>query len=85
MDYESNIRHEAKNLGIDLDKDYEIKAAKRGSKLFVVFAKTKSSEKLIKIFDSRMTQLAESGEIEKIYLKWGLSAEKFGKERFDKD
>ncbi len=85
FDYESSIRREAKNIGIDLDKDYEIKTARPGSKLFVVFARTESSKELVRIFDSRMTQLAESGEIEKIYVKWGLSAKKFGKERFYKD
>jgi len=38
FDYESSIRYEAKKIGIDIDKDYEIKTAKLGSKLYVVFS-----------------------------------------------
>ena len=85
LDYEAHIRHEANKLNINLDKEYEIKIAKPGSKLYVIFARTEKSKELIRIFDSRMTQLAQSGEIEKIYVKWGLRAEKFGKELFGND
>ncbi len=83
LDYESGVRFEANKLKINLDKEHDVKTATPGRKLFVVFAKTERSEELIRIFDSRMTQLAESGEIEKIYVKWGLKAEKFGQERFN--
>ncbi len=82
LDYESSVRHEAKKLHFNLDQDYEIKRATPGNKLYVVFAKTETSKELVRIFDRRMTLLAETGEIEKIYLKWGLEAKKFGKERF---
>ncbi len=82
LDYEPHVRHVAKKLNINLDIDYEIKTAKPGSKLYVTFRKTEQSKELVSIFDNRMTQLANSGKIEKIYVKWGLKAEKFGKERF---
>ncbi len=85
LDYEAHVRHEATKLNIDLDNDYEVKMAKPGSKLYVVFSRTEKSKELIRIFDSRMTQLSESGDIEKIYAKWGLRAEKFGKEMFGND
>ncbi len=82
LDYESHIRHAAKKLNFNLDDDFEIKIAKPGEKLYVVFPKSEKSKKLIKIFDSRMSLLAEKKEIEKIYAKWGQKGEKFGKERF---
>lgn len=82
LDYESHIRSVSKELKIDLDKDYEIRKVKTGSKLFVIFDKSEKAKKLIKIFDERMSSLAKSGEIEKIYTKWGVSPKKFGKERF---
>ncbi len=85
LDYKHHVQNEAKNLNINLDNDFEIKRAKCGEKLYVVFSKTEKSEELIKIFDSRMSLLAEKGRIEKIYIKWGLKAEKFGKERFGID
>ncbi len=85
LDYIFDTTPVAKKAGIDLDKHFEMKIVKSGDKLFVAFANTARSKKLIKIFDERITQLAESGEIEKIYLKWGQSEKKFGKERFGKD
>ncbi|MCP4671759.1 MAG: transporter substrate-binding domain-containing protein [Desulfobacula sp.] len=85
LDYKYDTAPVAKKNGIDLDKHFEIKLAKLGDKLFVAFAITERSEKLIKIFDERITKLANSGKIAKIYLKWGQSEKKFGKERFGKD
>ncbi len=85
IDYESEIRPWAKKNNINLEKDYSMKIAKLGNKLFLAFANTEKSRKLIKIFDERMTHLVKSGEIEKIYLKWGHSKKKFGKDRYGKD
>lgn len=39
--------------------------------LFARFANTKKSEKLIEIYDARMPVLIASGEIEKLFKKWG--------------
>jgi len=85
LDYESNIRPWAKKNNVDLNKDYSMKIAKEGNKLFVALANMERSKKLIKIFDERMNILTKSREIEKIYLKWGHSKKKFAKERYDKD
>ncbi len=85
LDYRYDTTPVAKKAGIDLDKHYETKIAKPGDKLFVAFANTGRSKKLIKIFDERITKLAKSGKIAKIYLKWGQSEKKFGEERFGKD
>ena len=82
LDYEADIRRAASATITDFQKDYCIQTIKPGQKLFAAFAGTEKSKGLILIFDRQMTHLAQSGEIEKIYLKWGFSAEKFGKDRF---
>ncbi len=79
LDYETDIKHEAMNLNFNLDKDYEIKEAKIGNKLYVAFAKTEKSKDLIGIFDNKMALLSKTGEIEKIYVKWGFGVKKFDK------
>lgn len=40
--------------------------------LYVAFAKTKKSHKLIELFDCRMKALRQSGELQAIYNKWGI-------------
>ena len=45
--------------------------AKKGEKLYVVFSNTESSNKLIEMFDARMPQLIQSGELKQIYLTHG--------------
>lgn len=82
LDYESGIRKAAHELEISLVKDFEMKVVKLGSKLYLAYSNTARSEELLTIFDSRMAQLVESGAIERIYRKWMLAKEKFGKERY---
>ncbi|MCP3874222.1 MAG: amino acid ABC transporter substrate-binding protein, partial [Desulfobacteraceae bacterium] len=85
IDYRSTIVEEGEKAGIPVKDEYDIKPVGRmGQKLFLKFANTKRSETFIKIFDERMTQLAKSGEIEKLYKKWGLSESKFGIDRYGK-
>ncbi len=85
IDYRSTIKPEGEKAGIDLEQDYELKTIKLGQKLFLKFANTERSNQLIKIFDERMSKLVTSGEIERIYTKWGHSEEKFGKERYGRE
>jgi len=85
IDYESEIRPWSNKNNIDLEKDYYMKVAKLGNKLFLAFSNTQRSKKLITIFDDRMDKLVKSGEIENIYLKWGHSKKKFSKDRYTKD
>ncbi len=80
MDYKTTIVPAAKAGGVDLS-NLTFSLVQRGNKLFVVFANTNKAQVLIKIFDERMGQLAQSGEIEAIYKKWGFGPEKFGKDR----
>lgn len=40
--------------------------------LYLRFANTPKSKKLIEIYDQRIPELVESGEMEKIFQKWGL-------------
>ncbi len=82
LDYEISIRQEAEKLKMNIDDDYVMKVANPGNKLYVVFAKTVRSKRLLRIFDERMEKLAESGEIEAIYMKWGFKPEKFGMTTF---
>jgi len=85
VDYESNIEPLAQKMGLKLGQSYTTKELEKGNKLFLAFSKTNRSKKLIKLFDERMEKLVASGEIEKIYLKWGHSKKKFSKERYSKD
>ncbi len=80
MDYKTTIVPAAKAGGVDLS-NFTFSVAQHGNKLFVVFANTNKAKVLIKVFDERMGQLAQSGEIEAIYKKWGFGPEKFGKDR----
>lgn len=80
LDYRSHIDL----LNIKHKRIYKEKIAKLGEKLFVVFSNTPRSETLLEIFDRRMHALSKSGEIEQIYIKYGLTAEKFSKDRFSR-
>ncbi len=82
IDYSSSLKIESKKAKIDLSNDFKSQTIKMGEKLFLKFANTEQSKKLIKIYDKRMTELAKSGEIEKIFKKWGHGADKFGKNRY---
>ncbi len=85
LDYKTTITSEAKKSGFKIDKNkYGLEIIKPGNKLFVVFSNSERLKRIIKIFDTRMTQLAKSGEIDKIFIKWGLGSDKFGKDRFGK-
>jgi polar amino acid transport system substrate-binding protein len=81
VDYKTIIVPEAKKVGVDLS-DFTLNVAQQGNKLFVVFANSDKAKALIKVFDERMGKLAQSGEVEAIYKKWGFGLKKFGKDRF---
>ncbi|OZG75023.1 hypothetical protein BTA51_01070 [Hahella sp. CCB-MM4] len=78
LDYSINIRAAAAQAEIQLD-DYSMQVANPGKKLYVKFSNTSRSKKLIKIFDSRMSELAANGTITAIYRRWGYDANKFGR------
>jgi polar amino acid transport system substrate-binding protein len=77
LDYEADIRREAKDLQLDPNA-FQMEAVVQGNRLYVAFAPTTRSKKLIQIFDARMPQLIASGELKKIYTKWGLRGDEFG-------
>lgn len=81
VDYKATIIPEAKKAGVDLS-NFTVSVAQQGNKLYVVFSNTDKAKTLIKVFDEQMGKLAQSGEIEAIYKKWGFGPEKFGKDRF---
>lgn len=54
--------------GFDLN-DYQIEPISQGKKLYIKFANTGYSKKLITIFDERMDQLYKSGELSSLYEK----------------
>lgn len=55
---------------VDIEK-YEIRPVIYNN-LYLRFANTPKSKKLIEIYDKRIPELVESGEMEKIFQKWGL-------------
>ena len=85
IDYAYNIEPLGQKIGLQMKEIFTTKIINKGSKLFLAFSNSKRSKKLIKIFDERMDKLVETGEIEKIYLKWGHHKSKFGKNRYDKN
>jgi len=77
LDYKSSFVPATKTAGLDL-ANFTLSVAQHGSKLFVVFSNSDNAKHLIKVFDERMGELANSGKIETIYKKWGFGPEKFG-------
>lgn len=51
--------------------EFVIRTAKKGEKLYVVFSNNEPSNKLIEMFDTRLPQLIQSGELKQIYLNHG--------------
>ena len=71
IDYRTDIEPEAKKLGFDLEKEYRITEAFRGDNVFVVFPESPIQKELTKKFDEGFLKLMKSGELLKIYEKWG--------------
>ncbi len=82
IDYKTTLVPAAKEAGVDLS-NFTFSLVQPGNKLFVAFANNNKAQVLIKVFDERMGQLVQSGEIEAIYKKWGFGPEKFGKDRYE--
>ena len=67
VDYRTDIEPAAKKLGIDLTKDYRIAVAFQGDKVFAGF----HDPKITKDFELGFKKLIDSGELYKIYKRWG--------------
>jgi len=81
VDYKSTVQSAMQEVGMNMDTELTIETIKLGNKLFLAFANSDRSKKLIEIYDMRMAELAASGKVDEIYVKWGLGDNKFGKER----
>lgn len=57
-----------KSNNIDADK-YEMRTV-FSKELYMRFANTEKSKKLIEIYDKKISELLKTGEIEKIFDKW---------------
>jgi len=85
IDYKSGVLPAAKEAGINYEDVFTNKTIKSGNKLYVIFTNNARSKKLVKLYDERMNKLVRSGEIFKIFEKWGFGKEKFSKDRYGKD
>jgi ABC-type amino acid transport substrate-binding protein len=70
LDNEYDIKRTIKKNNFD-DKQYTMQPILE-NQLFVAFSKTQKSNKLMDLFDCRMDELRESGELEKLYYKWDI-------------
>ncbi|CAM3103973.1 substrate-binding periplasmic protein [Vibrio neptunius] len=69
VDYQSNI---VKALSSDID-NYTLLVLEEGQKLFVVFSNTPKSAYLVDMFDKKIKEMREKGEIDAIYAKYGIA------------
>ena len=70
LDNEYDIKRTIKKYNFD-DKQYTMQPILE-NQLFVAFSKTQKSNKLMDLFDCRMDELRESGELQKLYYKWDI-------------
>ncbi len=73
MGYKNDINISSKKIPEFNLNDYQIEPISIGKKLYIKFANTEHSKKLITIFDNRMEQMFESGELDNLFKKWGRS------------
>ena len=67
------IRNSITNLDHDESK-YDLHVFNEvAQEVYAVFRNTTRSERLIEVFDKRMIELHESGELQKLYQKWGIN------------
>jgi len=70
LDNEYDIKRTIKKYNFDA-QHYSMQLILE-NKLHVAFSKTQKGDKLIELFDCRMDELRESGELEKLYDKWDI-------------
>lgn len=70
LDNEYDIKRTIKKYNFDA-QHYSMQLILE-NKLHVAFSKTQKGNKLIELFDCRMDELRESGELEKLYDKWDI-------------
>ncbi|MDG9670826.1 transporter substrate-binding domain-containing protein [Hahella sp. CR1] len=71
IDYSVNIQRALGELKLD-ERDYTSVTVKSGEKLYVGFADNERGRLFKAILARKLPQLYESGELERIYKKWGL-------------
>ncbi len=69
MGYSSTITHQASESGINLN-DYTIKPIFKGNLLYIGFTKNSKASRVISIFDRRIIEMIDNGELKKIYDRW---------------
>lgn len=76
-DYASHLSAIAHNTGFSNKDTYKSTQMEAGQRLYLKFANTKRARALIEIYDRRVNEMIENGEIEKILRKWHLPKTKF--------
>ncbi|WP_431688105.1 substrate-binding periplasmic protein [Hahella sp. NBU794] len=71
IDYSVNIRRAMQELKLD-EQNYKSVTVKSGEKLYVGFADNERGRFFEAILARKLPQLYESGELERIYKKWGM-------------
>ncbi len=69
MDYTTTITMQASESGINLN-NYTIKPVIEGNPLYIGFAKNSKADNLISIFDRRIIEMINNGELKEIYDRW---------------
>ena len=70
LDNEYDIKRTIKKYNFD-EKQYTMQLILE-NQLFVAFSKKPKSNQIMDLFDCRMDELRESGELEKLYYKWDI-------------
>lgn len=83
IDYLSAINPALKAMGKDAAHLSTVKFSD-GTKIYVGFSQAGKALKHVSAFDEVMDQLVKDGTIEKIYKRWNIDPEKFGKDRYGK-
>ncbi|ABC32395.1 ABC-type amino acid transport/signal transduction systems, periplasmic component/domain [Hahella chejuensis KCTC 2396] len=71
IDYSVNIQRAMRELELE-EQDYKYVTVKSGEKLYVGFADNERGRLFEAILDRNLPQLYQSGELERIYKKWGM-------------
>lgn len=73
LDYDYTIESAAENLNLDLNRFTIVEALP--DPLYMGFSKTPRGQQLLEIYDKQIEALYQSGELQKIYQKWGFEFE----------
>ena len=71
IDYQEEIITAAKEKNLKLDEDFTLEYLPINTRVYIAFADNKEGMELAKLFDKRMSEMKQSGELDQIYIKTG--------------